>query len=68
MWLRTVATAGGDVQPVAGAAPRVPGEVQPVVKPSGLLLEAKAEKKWGGQPDYEAYKATTPVLIPKLFV
>ena len=32
------------------------------------LLEAKAEKKWGGQPDYEAYKAATPVLIPKLFV
>ena len=32
------------------------------------LLEMKAEKKWGGQPDYEAYKATTPVLIPKLFV
>jgi len=29
------------------------------------MLEAKAEKKWGGQPDYEAYKAKTPVLIPK---
>ncbi len=29
------------------------------------MLEAKAEKKWGGQPDYEAYKAQTPVLIPK---
>lgn len=30
------------------------------------MLEAKAEKKWGGQEDYEAYKSNTPVLIPKL--
>ncbi len=30
------------------------------------LLEKKADQKWGGQPDYEAYKKTTPVLIPKL--
>jgi steroid 5-alpha reductase family enzyme len=30
------------------------------------LLEAKADKKWGGQEDYETYKKTTPVLIPKL--
>ncbi len=29
------------------------------------LLEKKADKKWGGQPDYEAYKANTPVLIPR---
>ena len=29
------------------------------------MLEAKAEKKWGGQEDYEAYKNQTPVLIPK---
>lgn len=29
-------------------------------------LEAKADKKWGGQADYENYKANTPVLIPKL--
>ena len=29
-------------------------------------LEAKADKKWGGQADYEQYKADTPVLIPKL--
>ena len=31
------------------------------------LLEAKAEKKWGGQADYEEYKKRTPVLIPRLF-
>lgn len=31
------------------------------------MLEAKAEKKWGGQPAYEAYKKDTPVLIPRLF-
>jgi steroid 5-alpha reductase family enzyme len=30
------------------------------------LLEAKADKKWGGQEDYEAYKKKTPVVIPKL--
>ncbi len=30
------------------------------------MLEAKADKKWGGQDDYETYKANTPVLIPKL--
>lgn len=34
---------------------------------SGIpLLEIKADKKWGGQEDYEAYKKKTPVLIPKL--
>jgi steroid 5-alpha reductase family enzyme len=30
------------------------------------LLEAKADKKWGGQAEYEAYKKNTPVLIPRL--
>ena len=30
------------------------------------LLEKKADKKWGGQEEYEAYKKKTPVLIPKL--
>ncbi|MBN1920939.1 MAG: DUF1295 domain-containing protein [Anaerolineae bacterium] len=34
---------------------------------SGIpLLEQKADKKWGGQADYEAYKKKTPVLIPRL--
>ena len=34
---------------------------------SGIpLLEKKADKKWGGQEEYEAYKKNTPVLIPKL--
>jgi steroid 5-alpha reductase family enzyme len=28
------------------------------------LLERKADKRWGGQDDYEAYKQRTPVLIP----
>ena len=32
---------------------------------SGIpLLEKKAEQKWGGQKDYEDYKARTPRLIP----
>lgn len=30
------------------------------------LLEAKADKKWGGQAAYETYKKNTPVLIPRL--
>ena len=30
------------------------------------LLEKKADRKWGGQEDYEAYKKRTPVLIPRL--
>lgn len=35
---------------------------------SGIpLLQKKADKKWGGQADYEAYKKNTPVLIPKLW-
>jgi hypothetical protein len=29
------------------------------------MLEKKADKKWGGQSEYEAYKANTPVLIPR---
>ncbi len=34
---------------------------------SGIpMLEEKADRKWGGQEDYEAYKKNTPVLIPKL--
>lgn len=34
---------------------------------SGIpLLEKKADKKWGGQEDYESYKKTTPLLIPRL--
>ena len=30
------------------------------------LLEKKADKKWGGQADYESYKKRTPELIPRL--
>ena len=30
------------------------------------LLEKRADDKWGAQPDYETYKRTTPVLIPRL--
>lgn len=37
-----------------------------LTKISGLpALEKRADKKWGGQPDYEAYKASTPVLVPR---
>ncbi len=38
-----------------------------ILRVSGVpLLEAKADAKWGGQPDYEAYKRATPVLVPRL--
>lgn len=37
-----------------------------LIKVSGLpMLERRSDKKWGGQADYEAYKAATPVLIPR---
>lgn len=33
---------------------------------SGIpLLEERADETWGGQYDYEAYKASTPVLVPR---
>ena len=32
---------------------------------SGIpMLEAKSDKRWGEDPDYQAYKQCTPVLIP----
>ena len=38
-----------------------------LTKVSGVpLLEKKADEKWGGQPEYEAYKKRTPVLILRL--
>jgi steroid 5-alpha reductase family enzyme len=34
---------------------------------SGIpLLEARGKKKWGDDPEYRAYKARTPVLVPRL--
>lgn len=34
---------------------------------SGIpILERRADEKWGGQEDYEAYKERTPVLIPRI--
>jgi steroid 5-alpha reductase family enzyme len=29
------------------------------------MLEKAADEKWGGRPDYEAYKSRTPVLVPR---
>ncbi len=31
------------------------------------LLERKADRRWGDDPAYTAYKANTPVLVPRLF-
>jgi steroid 5-alpha reductase family enzyme len=30
------------------------------------LLERKSDRKWGDDPAYQAYKAATPVLVPRL--
>ncbi len=33
---------------------------------SGIpMLEKRADDKWGGEPEYEAYKRNTPILFPK---
>jgi steroid 5-alpha reductase family enzyme len=37
-----------------------------LIRVSGIpMLEKKADERWGGQDDYEAYKARTPVLVPR---
>ena len=37
-----------------------------ITRVSGVpMLEERADEKWGGQEDYEEYKANTPVLIPR---
>lgn len=37
-----------------------------LIRVSGIpLLEENADKRWGGDSDYEDYKRSTPVLIPK---
>ena len=37
-----------------------------LIKVSGIpMLEEKADNRWGGQVDYEEYKRSTPVLVPK---
>ena len=30
-------------------------------------LQTRADAKWGGQPAYEHYKATTPAVIPRFW-
>ena len=30
-------------------------------------LQMRADAKWGGQPAYERYKATTPAVVPRLW-
>ena len=37
-----------------------------ITRVSGVpMLEQRADERWGGQEDYEAYKERTPVLIPR---
>ena len=38
-----------------------------LTKISGIpLLEASANKRWGGSPEYEKYRSQTPILIPRM--
>lgn len=38
-----------------------------LVRISGVpMLEARADRKWGGEPVYQAYKTRTPVLVPSV--
>ncbi len=37
-----------------------------ITRISGVpMLERRADERWGDDPDYQAYKASTPVLFPK---
>jgi len=37
-----------------------------LTKVSGIpMTEERADDRWGGDPDYERYKARTPVLVPR---
>ena len=37
-----------------------------LIKVSGVrMLEARASKQWGNDPDYQAYRKNTPVLVPR---
>ena len=37
-----------------------------ITRVSGIPpLESRAEERWGDDPDYQAYKARTPVLFPR---
>ena len=39
-----------------------------LVRISGIpMLEASADKRWQGNAQYEAYKKSTPVLVPRFF-
>ena len=39
-----------------------------LIRVSGIpLLEKKADEKWGGQSDYESYKKSVAVLVPKIW-
>ncbi|MCY3810965.1 MAG: DUF1295 domain-containing protein [Gammaproteobacteria bacterium] len=38
-----------------------------LVRISGVpMLEARADRKWGAEPAYQAYKARTPALVPSV--
>lgn len=37
-----------------------------IIRVSGIpMLESRADERWGDEPEYQRYKATTPVLVPR---
>lgn len=57
---------GGFSKPLHYAAATSPVFVMLLLRyVSGVpILERQADARWGGQPEYEAYKADTPILVP----
>ena len=38
-----------------------------LIKVSGIrMVELRADKRWGEDPEYQAYRSNTPVLVPRL--
>jgi steroid 5-alpha reductase family enzyme len=37
-----------------------------LIKVSGIrMLELRADKRWGEDPEYQTYRSNTPVLFPR---
>jgi steroid 5-alpha reductase family enzyme len=64
-WCAPALPAGG-AWAAAALAPAF--ETWLLLRVSGVpLLEAHADKRWGGDAGYAAYKAATPMLVPRLW-
>ena len=68
LWIGVFVAASAQLQGVAWLSVLSPVFVAALlIAGSGIpLLEAQADKRWSDDPEYSAYKARTPVLIPFL--